>query len=121
MFKSTNDQYMPPNKPHKLRLAAIRKKAKLSQDNVASLLSTSQRQYSRWESGSTDIPIMELCMLSLYFNRSVDYLLGMTDDDMAAYSDLQRFKRIQAMQISPYFDKQGLWGELLRSLSEQNK
>lgn len=121
MFGSFNDRYIPPNKPYKLRLEKVRKRAKLSQSDVASLLSTHQTQYSRWERGSYDIPIFELCMLSLYFNRSVDYLLGMSDDDIAAFSDLQRVKRIEAMQISSYFDKQGLWAELLRSLKEQSK
>ena len=121
MFGSFNDIYQPPNKPYKMRLDLVRKRAKLSQSDVASLLNTHQTQYSRWERGSYDIPIMELCMLSLYFNRSVDYLLGMSNDDIAAYSDLQRVKRIEAMQISPYFDKQGLWNELLCSLKEQSK
>ena len=121
MLNSFNDIYLPPKKPYKMRLGMVRKKAKLSQSDVASLLSTSQTQYSRWERGYSDIPIMELCMLSLYFNRSIDYLLGMSDDDMAAFSDLQRVKRIEAMQISPYFDKQDLWAELLRSLKEQSK
>ena len=121
MLFSFNDIYLPPNKPYKLRLEQVRKKAKLSQSDVASLLSTTQQQYSRWEKGNYDIPTMELCMLSLYFNRSVDYLLGMSNDDLDAYSDLQRVKRIEAMKISPYFDKQGLWLELLQSLNKQSK
>ena len=61
---------------------------------------------------------MELCMLSIFFNRSVDYLLGMTNDEFEAFSALQRAKRIEAMNISPYYDKMNLWHNLLQSLSE---
>lgn len=114
----SNDIYIPPVKPCKLRIKEVRKNAKLTQAEAASLLSTSQQQYSRWENGETDIPIMELCMLSIFFNRSVDYLLGMTNDEFEAFSALQRAKRIEAMNISPYYDKMNLWHNLLQSLSE---
>lgn len=114
----SNTAYIPPKKPYKLRIEKVRKNAKLTQTEAASLLSTSQQQYSRWEKGETNIPLMELCMLSLYFNRSVDFLLGMTDEDTDAFTTAQRAKRIAAMDLSPYFDKMQLWAKLLQELTQ---
>lgn len=115
----SNTEYIPPKKPYKLRIDKVRKSAKLTQTEAASLLSTSQQQFSRWEKGETNIPLMELCMLSLYFNRSVDFLLGMNDEDTAAYTDAQRAKRIAAMNLSSYYDRMQLWAKLLQKLTQK--
>jgi len=41
----------------------------------------SQTGYSQYEIGKNDIPTRILIALANYYNTSVDYLLGLTDDD----------------------------------------
>ena len=39
----------------------------------------SQTGYSKYETGENDIPTRILINLALYYNTSIDYLLGITD------------------------------------------
>ena len=40
----------------------------------------SQTGYSKYETGENDIPTRILINLSLYYDTSIDYLLGITDE-----------------------------------------
>ncbi len=62
------------------RLRNLREDRDLNQTAVAALLHVSQTTYSRYESGSLDIPSGSLIALALFYGTSVDYLLGLTDD-----------------------------------------
>lgn len=61
------------------RLRNLREDRDLTQTAVAAVLHISQTTYSRYESGSLDIPSGSLIALAEYYGTSVDYLLGMTD------------------------------------------
>lgn len=39
----------------------------------------SQTGYSKYETGENDVPSKILTQLAIYYNTSVDYLLGITD------------------------------------------
>ncbi len=106
MFES---DFIPPKKAYKLRLKEIRKKAKLNQTDTAKIISTTQKQYSRWETGDYEIPLRELTMLALFFNCKMDYILGFSDDDTPLFTDEERLNRIKKMKISPHFNRYGLW------------
>ena len=101
--------FIPPKKAYKLRLKEIRKKAKLNQTDTAKIISTTQKQYSRWETGDYEIPLQELTMLALFFNCKMDYILGFSDDDTPLFTEEERLKRIKKMEISSYFNRYGLW------------
>ncbi len=62
----------------KNRLRDLREDKDLSQTQVAKLLHMSQTGYSKYETGENDIPTSVLIALALYYNTSVDYLLGLT-------------------------------------------
>lgn len=62
----------------KNRLRDLREDNDLSQTQVAKLLHMSQTGYSKYETGENDIPTSVLIALALYYNTSVDYLLGLT-------------------------------------------
>lgn len=62
------------------RITDLREDADLKQDTVAKLLGTSQTQYSRWERGEREIPFHHVITLALYYNVSVDYIAGLTND-----------------------------------------
>ena len=62
------------------RIEMLRKDRGFSQTEVAAKLCISQRSYSHYETGDTNIPLDVLCKLALLFNTSIDYLLNLTDD-----------------------------------------
>ena len=52
----------------------------LNQTQVANMLGMSQTGYSKYETGENDIPTQVLIKLSRFYNTSIDYLLGETND-----------------------------------------
>lgn len=62
------------------RLKEMRENRELTQRIIAQILKTSERQYSRWETGFTEIPAHHLVSLADFYQVSTDYLLGRTND-----------------------------------------
>ena len=62
------------------RLRDLREDHDLKQREVASILNCAQRTYSNYEMGQRDIPTEVLIQLAQYYNVSVDYILGMTNN-----------------------------------------
>ena len=62
------------------RLKEIRVDRDLKQADIAKVLKISQVQYSRYETGIRVIPIFHLDILADFYNTSVDYLIGRTDE-----------------------------------------
>lgn len=58
----------------------IRLKQRLSQKQVSGALRCSQQVYSNYELGQRDIPTDILIKLSVFYNVSVDFILGLTDN-----------------------------------------
>lgn len=63
-----------------MRLKEIRKNRGISQLKLALDLNTSQNTISRYETGDREPGIAELIKIADYFNISIDYLLGRTDN-----------------------------------------
>ena len=63
-----------------VRLKELRKKKGISQLRLATDLNTTQNTISRYETGEREPGIDELIKIADYFNVSVDYLIGRTDD-----------------------------------------
>lgn len=62
------------------RLKEIRQDKDLYQKDIAKVLHTTQKQYSLYETGVRLIPIDKLVTLAKYYDTSIDYLLGLTDE-----------------------------------------
>ncbi len=62
------------------RIRDLREDRDLFQRDLAEYLNCSQVCYSNYEMGKRDIPTDVLIKLSLFYNTSVDYLLGLTDE-----------------------------------------
>ena len=62
------------------RIRELREENKLLQKNLAEYLHCSQVAYSRYELGARDIPTEVLIKLAGFYNISVDYLLGLSDN-----------------------------------------
>ncbi len=62
------------------RLKGLRENKDLKQEEIARLLNITQSAYSYYEMGKRQIPSDALIKLALFYNTSVDYLLGLTDE-----------------------------------------
>lgn len=62
------------------RIRNLREDNDLKQRQLAELLGCDQRTYSDYERGLLNVPNDILIKLALYYNTSVDYLLGITDN-----------------------------------------
>ncbi len=58
----------------------MRYEKNLSQQQVAQALNVSQRSISSWETGFRRPGYETLVKIAVYFNVSVDYLLGLSND-----------------------------------------
>ena len=63
-----------------MRLRELRKKKGISQLRLATELNTTQNTISRYETGEREPGIDELIKIADYFNVSVDYLIGRTEN-----------------------------------------
>ncbi len=63
-----------------MRLKELRRARNMTQLRLAMELNTNQNTISRYESGEREPSIADLIRLADYFNVSVDYLIGRTDD-----------------------------------------
>ena len=64
------------------RIRDLREDNDLTQTQLGSILSCSQRVYSNYERGDIDIPTITLIKLADYYKVSTDYLLNRTDNPM---------------------------------------
>lgn len=62
------------------RLKDCREDADLSQTAIGKLLGIDQRVYSNYETGKRLIPVDYLIKLAVFYQTSVDYLLGLTNE-----------------------------------------
>ena len=60
------------------RLRKLRVDKGLYQRDIAELLSTTQKQYSRYENG-TEMPYGALKILANFYETTTDYILGLTN------------------------------------------
>ncbi len=62
------------------RIRDLREDRDLNQTQLAKKLGMSQTGYSKYETGENDIPTAILIKLAKFYNTSIDYLLGETDN-----------------------------------------
>ena len=62
------------------RIQDLRIDTDLSQKKIGEILHISQRSYSHYETGSRNIPIEMLIRLADYYDTTIDYLVGRTDN-----------------------------------------
>ena len=63
-----------------MRLKDLREDHDLKQIDIAKLLNCKQNTYCQYESEKRQISISSLKKLAIFYNTSVDYLLGLTDE-----------------------------------------
>ena len=63
-----------------MRIRDLREDNDVKQVDMANYLQVQQSSYSKYETGHRNIPIEALIKLAYYYDTSVDYLLGITDE-----------------------------------------
>ncbi len=63
-----------------MRLKDLREDNDVKQKEIAEYLNIKQNTYSQYENGKREIPLDTLWKLADYYNTSVDYLIGRTDN-----------------------------------------
>lgn len=63
-----------------MRLKDLREDNDVKQKYLAEYLNIKQNTYSQYENGKREIPLDTLWKLADYYNTSVDYLIGRTDN-----------------------------------------
>lgn len=61
------------------RIVDLRQDMDMNQTEVAKILGTTQKQYSRWETGEYQIPFNHVITLAKYYKVSIDYIAGLTN------------------------------------------
>ena len=84
------------------RLRDLRQNAKLSQARVAAVVGSRQSAVARYESGEAHVPAEMLVTLADYYDISLDYIFGRTDNPQGrlyenkpkvekAYPEMEKF------------------------------
>lgn len=69
---------------HYERIKELRVKNNISQAQVSEILEIKQPQYHRYESGQREIPLHLLIKLADFYNVSLDYIAGRSDEEPSA-------------------------------------
>lgn len=75
------------------RIKNLREDKDLFQKDLAKILDITQRNYSYFETGKSDIPTDILIKLADFYNTSIDYILGRTNE----IKPYPRTKRIDSL------------------------
>ena len=67
------------------RLRDLREDRDLTQDDVGKILYTSKQQYHLYESGKREIPFHMAKILAEFYDVSLDYIAGRTNDKNGMY------------------------------------
>ena len=62
------------------RIGDLRINSGKTQQEIADILICNRQVYARYERGLREIPISMVIKLAKYYNVSVDYIVGLTDD-----------------------------------------
>lgn len=62
------------------RIRDLREDSDKKQSDVAHYLNTTTQYYSRYEHGEAEIPFERAIMLAKYYNVSLDYIAGLTNN-----------------------------------------
>lgn len=62
------------------RIRNLREDHDITQTKIAGILGMSQTGYSKYETGENDVPTAILLKLADYYDVSVDYILGRTNN-----------------------------------------
>lgn len=72
------------------RLRDLREDKDLTQQSLANYLGCNQTTYSRYETGETNIPVDILKKIAIFYNVSIDYITGLTNEKKPYKRSIER-------------------------------
>ena len=107
-----------------IRLKQLREEAGLMQKEVSSALHIERSLYGKYENGRSEPPYDVLITIADYFNVTLDYLLGRTDEksptpEGAGLSEVDMEFVNLAKQVPP--EKQSLLRALLQAVLSEDE
>ena len=86
------------------RLRDLREDRDLKQKDIAQLLQIHQTTYSDYELDRLNIPVPVLHVLADFYHVSVDYLLGLTNDERT----VENFKQEDSKELTDFLRDQAI-------------
>lgn len=68
------------------RLKDLREDKEKTQEEIAKVIGTTFQYYSAYERGIRDIPFSRIIKLAQYYNVTIDYIAGLTNDPKPNWS-----------------------------------
>ena len=103
------------------RIKELREDFGLTQTELAKEINTSQRNISRWEKDEIEMGANFAVTMAKYFNVSVEYLLGISnEDDLPALSNIVKNKKNPIADRPPSDIADNFIKEFGSLLSEEN-
>lgn len=105
------------------RLRDLKEDKDLKQSTVAKLINSSENQYGRYERGENDIPLEKALILAEYYNVSLDYIAGRTNDKRGltrselSEADTDILKKIHALSD----EQRGIILGRIEAMTEENE
>nr|DAQ35482.1 MAG TPA: Helix-turn-helix XRE-family like protein [Inoviridae sp.] len=62
------------------RIRDLKEDRDMKQSDIAKIINMSDKQYARYERGETDVPLQVAITLADFYNVSLDYIAGRTND-----------------------------------------
>ena len=75
------------------RLQDLREDRDLKQEDIAKVLGITRQQYQLYESGKREIRFFQIIELARFYNVSIDYIAGLTNDPVPYSRPSQNTKR----------------------------
>ena len=85
------------------RLKELRKKNQLTQQRLADELGVNRVNITRWEKGNIEPNLAQLGNIAIYFNTSIDYLIGKIDKEYEDTS-IQELKELSDDEREKFFN-----------------
>ena len=102
------------------KLRDLREDRDLKQSDVARVLGISQQYYQRYESEKNEIPLRHLITLARFYNVSVDYMIGLSDDPAPLYNEKHSLTKYAAF-IKRFEDSEEKIKKAIYTLLEYDK
>ena len=67
------------------RLKEIRKERNMSITDIAGVLNSKESDVVAWEEGKKSMPTQAYVKLAIYYNLSLDYIAGLTDEKIKLF------------------------------------
>lgn len=88
-----------------IKLLELRTEKNMSQREVARLMNVSQGTYNNWENSNTQPSIEQLITLAGFFEVSVDYLIGRTDENGTVIQSAEQKNGQELLKLYKAADK----------------